>query len=145
VPGILLLTCYKLHDLTVELLCLVRGKVTVRFGQKTHVIAPGELFLFNSYEIHESWCSRDAAYLCVHILPARMCKYVSNFDQLRFSLHFDPSDSEKALAYFQKYQALRKEAARAYQEKYGPLTWMDQDSDSHWQWVDCPWPWEAEV
>jgi len=85
--------------MAVELLCLVRGKVTVRFGQKTHVIAPGELFLFNSYEIHESWCSRDAAYLCVHILPARMCKYVSNFDQLRFSLHFDPSDSEKALAF----------------------------------------------
>lgn len=85
--------------MAVELLCLVSGTVTVKLEEQSHTIQSGELFLFNSYEIHESWCSHDAAYLCVHILPSRMCKYVSNFDQLRFSLHFDPSDSEKALSF----------------------------------------------
>ena len=51
--------------------------------------------------MHETRCSRDAVYLCVHILPSRMCLYVPEFDQLQFSLAFDPEDREKAEAYEQ--------------------------------------------
>ncbi len=85
--------------MAVELITFLSGTTTIKLGDQTISIQPGELYLFNSYDIHESWCSRDSVYFCVHILPSRMCKYVPNFDQLRFSLHFDPSDSEKALAF----------------------------------------------
>lgn len=51
--------------------------------------------------MHETKCSRDAVYLCVHILPSSMCLFVPDFDQLTFSLAFDPADQEKAGAYEQ--------------------------------------------
>ena len=84
-----------------ELLLFVKGKVTCKFDNMSFQGAPGDLFLINSYQVHESRCSRGAVYLCVHISPAEMCKYVPNFDQLTFSLAFDPADEAKAVAYEQ--------------------------------------------
>lgn len=82
-----------------ELLMIVKGKVTCKFSNATFHGKPGDLYLINSHEVHETRCSRDAVYLCVHISPAQMCRYVPNFDQLSFSLVFDPEDEEKAAAY----------------------------------------------
>lgn len=85
----------------VELLLFVKGTVTCKFENTTLRAKPGDLYLINSHEVHETRCSRDAVYLCVHILPSRMCLYVPDFDQLRFSLAFDPEDQAKANAYAQ--------------------------------------------
>ena len=85
----------------VELILFIQGKATVNLSNRRIIAEPGGLYLFNSYEIHESRFSRDAAYLCVHILPSQMCKYVPNFDQLQFSLHFSPEDVERSAAYVQ--------------------------------------------
>lgn len=85
----------------IELLLFVKGKVTCNFEHFTLHAKPGDLYLINSHEVHETRCSRDAVYLCVHILPSQMCKYVPDFDRLRFSLVFDPADDEKAQAYEQ--------------------------------------------
>lgn len=84
-----------------ELLLFVKGKVTCNFRNSTLHAKPGDLYLINSHEVHETRCSRDAVYLVVHILPSAMCHYVSNFDQLTFSLRFDPEDLEKSSAYEQ--------------------------------------------
>ena len=84
-----------------ELLLFVKGKVTCNFRNSTLRAKPGDIYLINSHEVHETRCSRDAVYLCVHILPSAMCRYVPNFDQLNFSLVYDPEDKEKAEAYEQ--------------------------------------------
>lgn len=85
----------------VELLLFVKGTVTCKFENSTLRAKPGDLYLINSHEVHETKCSRDAVYLCVHILPSAMCLYVPDFDQLRFSLAYDPEDEEKAAAFGQ--------------------------------------------
>ena len=82
----------------VELLLFARGKVTCKFSHSTFHTGPGDLLLINSHDIHETHCSRSASYLCVHILPSAMCRYVPNFDQLNFSLKFDPDDPVKSEA-----------------------------------------------
>jgi len=86
------------HD-AVELLLFVKGTVTCKFEHSTLRAKPGDLYLINAHEVHETRCSRDAVYLCVHILPSRMCLYVPEFDQLQFSLAFDPGDEVKAEAF----------------------------------------------
>ena len=88
------------HD-AVELLLFVKGTVTCKFEHSTLRAKPGQLYLINAHEVHETRCSRDAVYLCIHILPSRMCLYVPEFDQLQFSLAFDPDDEAKAEAFEQ--------------------------------------------
>lgn len=85
----------------VELLLFVKGTVTCKFENSTLCAKPGDLYLINSHEVHETRCSRDAVYLCVHIQPSRMSLYVPEFEQLRFCLTFDPSDEVRANAYEQ--------------------------------------------
>ena len=91
-----------------ELLLFVEGQVTCKFANRTIHAKPGELYLINSHEIHETHCSPDAVYLCVHILPSAMCRYVPDFDRLQFSLIFDPQDEEKTAAY-EKLRLLMQE------------------------------------
>ena len=99
----------------IELLLFVKGKVTCNFEHFTLHAKPGDMYLINSHEVHATRCSRDALYLCVHILPSQMCKYVPDFDQLRFSLAFDPEDEEKTQAY-EQLRAHMRELLRQTQE-----------------------------
>ena len=85
----------------VELLLFVKGKVTCNFENSTLHAKPGDLYIINSHEVRATRVSRNAVYLCVHILPSQMCKFVPNFDQLSFSFAFDPEDQVKAIAYEQ--------------------------------------------
>ena len=85
----------------VELLLFVKGKVTCNFENGTRHFKPGDMYIINSHEVHETKCSRNAVYLVVHIQPSIMCRYVPTFDQLRFSLTFDREDQPKAMAYEQ--------------------------------------------
>ena len=82
----------------VELLLFVKGKLSCKFSHSTIHTQPGEVYLINSHDVHETRCSRGAQYLVVHILPSAMCRYYPNFDQLSFSLLFDPEDAVKAAA-----------------------------------------------
>ena len=54
-----------------------------------------------------------------------------------------PADAE-ALAYFRRYNDLARDAAAAYEKKYGPLTVSASDG-TPWPWVSGPWPWEPEA
>ncbi len=82
-----------------ELLLFVKGSVICNFEHITLRAKPGDLYLINSHQVHATRCSQDAVYLCVHILPSSMCRYAPDFDQLSFSLAFDPEDREKSAAY----------------------------------------------
>jgi len=92
----------------VELLLFVKGRVTCNFENSSIHAKAGNIFIINSHEVHITRCSRGARYLCVHILPSQMCKFVPNFDLLRFSLTFDPEDQAKAMAYEQLRTHLRE-------------------------------------
>lgn len=100
----------------VELLLPVRGRTTCNFSHTTINAHPGELYLINSHDVHETRCTRNAVYLCVHILPSLMCQYVPNFDLLSFSLKFDAEDREKAEAY-QKLKVHMEEILRLTREE----------------------------
>ena len=49
-----------------------------------------------------------ARYLVVHIDPMVMLHYIPTFDQLRFSLAYDPEDSEKVDAFRQLRQLMEQ-------------------------------------
>lgn len=85
----------------VELLLFVKGRVTCNFENAKIHFKPGDMFIINSHEVHETKCSRNARYLVVHIDPNAMLRFVPTFDQFRFSLLFDPEDQAKAMAYEQ--------------------------------------------
>lgn len=95
----------------VELLLLVKGKVTCNFENGNRHFKSGDLCIINSHEVHETKCSRNAVYLVVHIAPDVMCKFVPTFDQMRFSLAFDPEDQIRAMA-FEQLRAHMQEILR---------------------------------
>lgn len=84
-----------------ELLLFIKGRVTCNFENASRHFKAGDMYILNSHEVHETKCTRNAVYLVVHIDPTRMCHYVPTFDQLSFSLTFDPEDQIKAMAYEQ--------------------------------------------
>ena len=84
-----------------ELILFIQGRATVKLADRKVEAEPGGLYLFNSYDIHESRFSRDAQYLCIHIYPPQMCRYAAGFDTMHFSLRFSPEDTEKSAAYLQ--------------------------------------------
>lgn len=55
------------------------------------------------------------------------------------------TDDRAALAYYDKYRGLLKEAVHMYEEKYGPLTMYGADASCSWTWVMDPWPWEYDA
>jgi len=53
-----------------------------------------------------------------------------------------PHDRE-ALAYFKRWRDTAADAAAAFEARFGPL--HADHTDSCWNWVDGPWPWEYEA
>ena len=68
-----------------------------------------------------------------------------SFAVIEATLYLDthPTD-QAALAYFQEYKQLRKQALKEYASMYGPLT-VDTavGSQDTWEWIHQPWPWEG--
>lgn len=56
-------------------------------------------------------------------------------------LNSHPND-QKALAYYRKYEDLRKQAKEEYERNFGPLTNRTNVEDN-WQYIEGPWPWES--
>lgn len=98
-----------------EILLFIKGTVACKFAHSTLRAKPGDLYIINSHDVHETRCSRDAVYLCVHILPSAMLRYVPDFDQRSFSLNFDPADTEKSEA-FEQLKVLMEKILREVRE-----------------------------
>lgn len=66
------------------------------------------------------------------------------YDMLLY-LDTHPCEQE-ALQYFREKNRLREKALKIYGEAYGPLTiaTADDNCSRSWQWMEQPWPWEAE-
>ena len=85
----------------VELLMFVKGRVNCNFENAKLQFKKKDIAIINPHEVHETKCSRNAEYLVVHIDPTVMCRYMPTFDQLHFSLAYDPEDQKKAAAFAQ--------------------------------------------
>lgn len=60
------------------------------------------------------------------------------------ALYLDTHPTDKvALDYYEKVNALRKEAIKNYTTYFGPLTIDDVNTTNNWSWVEEPWPWET--
>lgn len=102
----------------VELALVERGSVTCLFETSTSVHKAGDLMLINSYEVHQTRCSRRARYLSVYIDPGMMSRYMPSFQHLSFSLFFDAGDQVKAEA-FQGLQERMKRLLELEQNRSG--------------------------
>lgn len=101
----------------VELLLFVKGRVTCNFENASRQFRSGDIYIINSHELHETRCSRGARYLVVHIDPMVMLHHLPTFDQLRFSLAFDPEDPEKAEAFSRLRQLMQEILALTQEEQ----------------------------
>lgn len=52
-------------------------------------------------------------------------------------------DCTEALAYYNKYKKLCREAKEQYEAAYGPLDIDSEQNNTRWAWVEGPFPWEA--
>ena len=69
-----------------------------------------------------------------------------DFALVETALYLDAyPDSAEALAYYHKLLAERQLLADDYTKNFGPLTIGDNVSQTSWQWVKTPWPWEHEA
>jgi spore coat protein JB len=69
----------------------------------------------------------------------QICDFVLTEVGLFLDTH--PKDQD-ALAYYNKYLALKKEALAEYTKQYGTVDRNHLQSENKWDWVDEPWPWE---
>lgn len=101
-----------------ELALVEHGSVTCIFETSTSVHKAGDLMLINSYEVHQTRCSRRARYLSVYIDPSMMSRFMPTFQHLSFSLFHDPEDQAKAAA-FQGLQERMKRLLELEQNRTG--------------------------
>lgn len=64
-------------------------------------------------------------------------------NDINLYLDTHPND-EEALAKYEKYKIIRKQAVKEFTENFGPLTADNVTSTGQWAWVKTPWPWEKE-
>lgn len=64
-------------------------------------------------------------------------------DDVVLYLDTHPHDAD-AIAYYEKYKKLSREASKEYTNQYGPLTNENVNTTNGWAWVKDPWPWEGE-
>ncbi len=54
-------------------------------------------------------------------------------------------ENRQALQYYHQLMEKRRELAEAYERGCGPLTMYGNQSHTSWDWVEGPWPWEADA
>lgn len=63
---------------------------------------------------------------------------------LNLYLDTHPND-KKALEKFNAIKCKLNEARKLYNQKYGPLTALENNSEDNFYWPDGPWPWERSA
>ena len=74
--------------------------------------------------------------------------YELRFAMVELSLYLDTHpECQRALSLLKSYRMMYKETLDNYRQKYGNLiiTHRDSDSDTHWEWIKGPWPWENQA
>ncbi|MBQ8356227.1 MAG: spore coat protein CotJB [Clostridia bacterium] len=53
--------------------------------------------------------------------------------------------NKKALKYYHEHKRITDMLRAEFEEKFGPLTLYNNQSENNWEWVEGPWPWEKEA
>ncbi len=76
----------------------------------------------------------------------RMLRRLSSLDFAAAELHIyldtHPDDNRTA-DILSEYRSQRDAVRREYEEKYGPLSSMNEDGN-RWAWISDPWPWDNQ-
>ena len=82
-----------------------------------------------------------------HVRKAHLMRKIREYDFAIFEtvefLDTHPKNL-KALKYYSKLQNEREKLVEEYEANIGPITMYGNKSDSSWNWVKGPWPWEGE-
>ena len=82
-----------------------------------------------------------------HVRKAHLMRKIREYDFAIFEtvefLDTQPKNL-KALKYYSKLQNEREKLVAEYETNFGPITMYGNKSDSSWDWVKGPWPWEGE-
>ena len=54
-------------------------------------------------------------------------------------------DDRQALEFYRTVTAMRREAVKAYEDAFGPLSIDASENPQQWDWITRSWPWEGEV
>ena len=54
-------------------------------------------------------------------------------------------ENRQALEYYHQLMEQRKQTLAAYEKSCGPVTIYGNMSRNSWDWVEGPWPWEADA
>ena len=54
-------------------------------------------------------------------------------------------DHKQALQYYYQLIEQRRMLMESYEKSCGPLTMYGNQSRTSWDWVEGPWPWEADA
>ncbi len=54
-------------------------------------------------------------------------------------------ENRQALNYYHQLMKQRKMMAEDYESHCGPLTMYGNTAQSSWDWIEGPWPWEADA
>ena len=63
---------------------------------------------------------------------------------LSLYLNVNPDDT-KAIAIHNTVAADAAKLRAAYEQNHGPLCIRSQSSETRWDWISDPWPWETEA
>lgn len=84
------------------------------------------------------------------LMNDKRCKALSDIRAVQFSLvdltlFLDTHpDCQKALSEFNRLSHCLQQMLEQYQTEYGALySYGVMAAGSGWNWVDCPWPWQA--
>ncbi len=61
--------------------------------------------------------------------------------ELHMYLDTHPTDAQ-AMSLYRKYEVKGNELKKEYEERYGPITFRTSDMAA--EWLENPWPWEAQ-
>lgn len=74
-------------------------------------------------------------------LLMKIQKYDFALKELNLYLDTHPK-CRRALALFNKYKKLKMDAEKEFNDRFGPITPIQNNSTENWHWVSDPWPWE---
>lgn len=52
--------------------------------------------------------------------------------------------NQEALAHYKKHNEMYQQTKAEYTKKFGPIMQTDYSGGNRWNWVDGPWPWQAQ-
>lgn len=103
----------------------------------------GNLFkdLYMSYNGFSNYCLQPMNQRQKALLEVQINGFVAHEINLYLDMH---PDDQKMIQMYHDYVQKTKEATEAFEKQFGPLTVSNSSTDSPFQWVQGPWPWEHQ-